>query len=199
MTWTIDADDLLKWAQRLDEIPAKMKPAVANALNAFGENVLRRLVLNVAEDSGIAPDAVRDLVNVKEATPDDWEWSADTQRLVPPSLDWSRPWDTRDKGEFDHQSIVKIKTMEDDKVCEECENAAKNSPYTLEEAYALRRDARGGDGLIHAHCRCGLMPWTTQRRLPVKMSGSGAPPELFTARQLGEAVAGALEVVIKAK
>jgi hypothetical protein len=87
----------------------------------------------------------------------------DTSAIAPPSLDWSRPWDKRDIDTFDQDAMVKVVTMGDDDVCEKCQQAADDSPYTLEEVYQIRHDT-GGDGcLIHQNCRCGLARLIRQR------------------------------------
>jgi len=108
----------------------------------------------------------------------------DASSIAPPSLDWSRPWATRDDdagNAFDQQTLVNIVTMGDEVVCEKCEEAATLSPYTLMDA---RQQLP-----IHPNCRCVLQTWSSFRRLPVQFGQPGAaPPQMMTMKQLGRAV-----------
>jgi hypothetical protein len=195
MDVTIEAEDLLKWARYFDEMPAKIKPAMAHALNYIGDQIVDKTVRYIADTTGLDPEDVRGMIVVSRATPNNWEWSMDASVVAPPSLDWSRPWDSRSSSTADpfaQQTLVKVVTMEDEAVCQRCQDAAEDSPYTLEQAQALLP--------VHPHCRCLLQPYSSHRRLPVTFGQAGAtPPELHTARQIAEAVKDSLTVVMRAK
>ena len=85
--------------------------------------------------------------------------------------------------------LVKIVTMEDELVCQACEDAADDSPYTLEEAQAKLP--------IHPNCRCLLQPFESTRRLPVQFGkGEAAGVQKLTLKELGDTLAKQLEPVV---
>jgi hypothetical protein len=193
---TIDATDLMKWSAYFTNIPKQTKAALSRALNMVGDQTARGAAQFIADKADLDADAVYSKIVVNESTPDSLEWSMDASGIAPPSLDWSRPWDKPDDNSFDQDTLVKVVTMGDDDVCEQCQQAQENSPYTLAEVYQIRT-ARGDDGcLIHPNCRCGLAPWSSLRRLPVVFNkpGDDMPSGLFTPTQLGKAVADELKV-----
>jgi hypothetical protein len=182
----IDADELNGWARFYkEEAPSKAHIALSMALNSIGTTVVASVVSYIADQSGLDPDEIEDMVTVTEATPDNLVWEMDASRVAPPTLDWSRPWDTRDNqtnSAFDTNTLVNIITMEDELVCQKCQDAADNSPYTIEEAQALLP--------IHPNCRCPLQNYVSYQRLPVVFSDNGAAPlELLTPRGLAKTVA----------
>jgi hypothetical protein len=202
----VDTSDLLRWARYLNTVTKKTKPAIARALNTVGDNAVKTATEYIAEQMGFDPDDVADMIIVKRASPDDLSFEINMQKIG--SGD-SRSWDGRDGSDssFEKNTLVKIVTSGDEKVCQLCLDAAENSPYTLEEVNdmnPLKSDDAGGllaTEIVHKNCRCMVQNWQATRQLPVRLSGVGgdaAPPELFTMRQLGQAIAGELEVVIKA-
>lgn len=192
----VDVSDLLKWSRLMGRVPRRTKPAIARAINTFGDNVARNAAHYMAEMSGLPESEIMGMIEIKKATPNDLEWSMDTSQIIPPSMDWSRPWEARSAKDFDKNALVKVVTVGDAEVCEICQEAAERSPYTMEEVYSIRTDMRGAEGLIHQNCRCMLQAWQATRMMPIRM-GAGAPKELFSTRQLGEAIAGELEVVLR--
>ena len=175
MEISVDTSDLLKWARYLDTVATKTGPAAAKALNFIGDSIINKTITYLEESTGLEPEDIRRLITVKAATANDPTWEMDATATAPPSLDWSRPWD---KGEAidDAFTLVKIVTMDDDLVCEKCQQAQDDGPYTLEEAMAMLP--------IHPHCRCVMQPFSSLRRLPVTFGKLGAAPELFTVKQL---------------
>jgi hypothetical protein len=201
----VDTSDLLKWARYLQTIPRKTNPAIARALNSVGDNAVKTATAYIADQMGFDPDDVADMIIVKRAAPDDLSFEINMSNIYQ-SGD-SRPWEGRDGSDssFEQNTLVKIVTSGDEAVCQKCLDAAENSPYTLEEVNdmnPLHIDATGErTEIVHPLCRCIIQNWQATRQLPVRLSGVGgasAPPELFTMRQLGQAIAGELEVVIKA-
>jgi hypothetical protein len=195
----IDADDLLKWSRYLREISERTPAAIARGMNTYGQNVARAAVQFMSQTTGVDYEDINNLVHIKEATPEDLTWELDASNLVPPSLDWSRPWDTPDDGSFDTQTLVKIVTMQDDLVCPICKAAAENSPYTVAEAEGLRQ-GYDIDGFLHPHCRCGIQPWESSRALPATF-GADAPEELtpgVLGRRMGRQILDEVETEFKA-
>ena len=202
MKFEVDTDDLLKWARFGNMVRPKTKKAISSALNTVTDNVVAVAAKMLAQETGLDEDDVRELIIVKEATPDDPTVYIDMSHVAPdPS---SRDWDDQRNdanSPFAQGTLVKLVTQEDSKVCELCLEAASNSPYTIEEINSMNPWATGtGIDIVHKNCRCAVQPWTATRQLPVRVTefGATAPPELFTMRELGDAVAGELEVVIKA-
>ena len=203
---SINADDLLRWARYLNEVPKRTRPAVARAMNDYGRGVVDSTAQAIAGETGLSAYDVRSMIEVKEATADDLTWKMDAT-AVAKSEDWERPWDKREDGGFDKNTLVKIVTSGDETTCEICQEAAEKSPYTMEEINALSArwkhwepDAGLGarTNLLHPNCRCSLQPWQQTRRVSVKFGGKGAPPELLNARQLGRRVADEMKVTIRA-
>jgi hypothetical protein len=62
-----------------------------------------------------------------------------------PSGGWS--------SEGEQEDLVEWVTAQDDKVCQACEDAADESPYSIDEAQALIP--------LHPNCRCSVTPWFT--------------------------------------
>ena len=197
----VDTSELLHWARLMQNVPKRTKAAIARGLNTVGDNVVRNAVQAQSEATGLDPNELEALIVVKKATPDDLSWSMD-QSAILTKTDFSRPWDTPSDGTFDQNTLVKVITSGDELVCEKCNDVADHSPYTLEEVRALNpygADFGSGTNLVHPNCRCATAPWQATRVLPVSVVGSDAPPELFTMRELGQAVAAELQVAIFAK
>jgi hypothetical protein len=205
------AEDLLRWARYIDDIPRKTKVASARALNAYGELVRTNAAKFYAEQYDLDVDEVAALIDVKEANPQDLSWSMDASRIVRTDTDYGeRNWDHRDTGAFEQQTLVKLVTMEDESVCPRCEEAAANSPYTMGEIDDMRHawenyeppTPPAGDweytNTVHPRCRCVLQSWTSTRRLEVTFGQPGAaPPELLTGRQFAKKVLEEMAVELK--
>ena len=202
----INADDLLKWSRYLDEVPKRTRPAVARAMNDYGNSLLDSAAAAIAGKTGLTPSDVRNQIVVKRATSSDLTWKMDASKVAP-QVEWERPWNKRPDKDFEKETLVKIITSGDEHTCEICEEAAAKSPYTMEEINALsakwkhwQPDAGmgGRTNLLHPNCRCSLQPWRQTRQVAVSFGGKGAPPELLNARQLGRKVADELKVIIRA-
>lgn len=185
-----NATDILKYARYYDELPKKIKPALANALNFIGKTVVDKTVDYIEQTSGLNTADIREMIEVHEATPENLNWDMDASRVAPPSLDWSRPWDKAQSDVFDDSTLVKIITMEDEKVCPICERAADESPYTLTEAQEMLP--------LHPNCRCLLQAFSSSRRLSVTFGRPGAAwTTLLTPKQIADEVSAELEVALK--
>jgi hypothetical protein len=208
MQFRVKADDLLRWARYLDEMPKRTRPAIARAINDYGAGVVDGTAQVIADQTGLAMHDIRSLIEIREATPDHLVWEMDASAVATPPPDWERPWEKRSSKAFEQQTLVKIVTSGDDHTCEICEEAALKSPYTMDEINQLSakwqhwEPAAGTVGartnLIHPNCRCSIQPWQQTRRLSVQFGGKGAPPELLNARQLGRKVADEIKVTIRA-
>jgi hypothetical protein len=205
----IDADDLLKWARFMEEVPKKTPAAIARALNTVGDNVLRVSTDYLAESTGLDTVDIMPLITVKEATPQDLSWSMDARAItLQPSPNWERPWESPGDQTFQSQQLLQIVTSGDDNVCPVCAQAALDSPYTAEDISALA--ARWKDyepstpslgeltNLLHPRCRCVTMPWQSSRQLNVNFAATPPmAPVTMTAKDIGEALATELGGVLK--
>lgn len=212
----VRADDLLKWSRFLNELPRRTKPAIARALNSYGNGVVNEVVKQIADKNSWDPDDVRSRIMVKQASPQDLTYTMDASLVVPQSQAWNRPFPTRDDSAFEQNTLIKIVTVDDGYDCDICRQIASEGPYTLQQVNQMQ--AKWADyvpptpnlhpgtitNLVHPRCRCMTQPWSSYRRLPVSMQTStgdavgGAPTSLFTMKQLGRLVKNELNVEIKA-
>ena len=116
----IDADDLLKWARYLDEVPKQTRPAIARAMNDYGNSLLDSAASTIASKTGLAASDVRNQIVVKRATSSDLTWKMDASKVAP-QVEWERPWNKRSDKEFEKETLVKIITSGDEHTCEICE------------------------------------------------------------------------------
>lgn len=206
----VEASGLLRWSRYLNEVQRATPAALARALNAYGEGVARGKAQALADKHDLSWSEVLGMIEVREATPGKLEWSMDSSAL---EGDTMRAMPKRSGKDFEAQTLVKVVNSGDGKVCPICEEAAEKSPwaiYELDEFLARHGnfaaehpDWEQGPGertnLLHPNCRCTTQPWASKRRVSVTFGAKGAPPELFTARQLGERVADELKVAIRVK
>jgi hypothetical protein len=194
MDVSLDTTELLKWARYMNRVPRRTGAAIARALNTVGDNILHEAAHAVAQETGLDPNDVFDLIGVKKATPDDLNWSMDTSKVFQSEqMDWSRPWDKRTG--FDDRTLLKVITRDDGTVCDKCIEVAAHSPYTLEELMGMNPY---NNGLVHPNCHCWTETWHATRQMPVTF-GKGAPVQLFTMKQLGDAVAKELKTTLTAR
>jgi hypothetical protein len=184
----------------MNNVPRRTGAAIARALNTVGDNVMKEWIAFNAEQTGFDPDVIERSIQVHKATSNDLRWEMDATGLSPNS-EGSRPWQTRDDAAFnDDRSLVKVVTRGDEHVCEKCLDVADHSPYTMAEIRAFNPYGMGfgqGTNLVHPNCRCITQAWQATRMLPVTTTSS-APPELFTMRQLGRAIADEMKIVLTA-
>lgn len=187
-------------------------PAIARALNTFGENVVNEVVAELAESTGLDPHEIRNSIIVYQADAASLEWGMDASVVIPQqSPNWQRPWDRPNDNSFDQGMLLNIVTAKDDRVCPVCEEAAADSPYSTEQINELAAKWRDYEppsnlgprtNLIHPNCRCETVPWRGGRRqLPVNTNanpGGGGGAQRMTARQLGRSVMDELRLVIRA-
>lgn len=203
----LDTDGLLRWARYLESLPPRLAPALARSLNAFGEEATRAMAQQLAAQYDLEPGAVMNLIVVRRASPGSLKYEADASAVARADTQWLRPWEERDKAEFEKDTLVKIVTAGDEHDCEVCAEIAEHSPYTtsevkkMAEKWAHWHGSSSGSftrtNLIHPNCRCTTQPWTSTRRMKMTFPAHGAPPELLTARQLGRRVAAELKVAIR--
>jgi hypothetical protein len=201
----VDTGELLKWARYMNRVPKRTGAAISRALNTVGDNILRVRINTIAENTGFDPDEIESAIEVKKATPNDLSWSMDASKLSTDNK-FSRPWQTRgdsNSDSFDDRTLVKVVTSGDEYVCDKCNYVADHSPYTMQEIHNMNpygMEFGSGTNLVHPNCRCITQAWQATRMLPVSIDSGGtqAPAELFTMRQLGEAIAGELQVEMKA-
>lgn len=216
MKFNVDASDLIKWARFFEDIPRATKGAIAEALNVYGEGVVKEMSQLIADKNGWDPQTVRQSIIVSEADPNNLSWSMDASMVTPSSDNWQRPWQDRDQSAFEQNTLVNIITADDGYDCELCQRIAQNGPYTMSEVIDMQ--SKWADyvpdtpnmapgpitNLVHPRCRCVSMSWTSSRRLPVAMQASGnvggrAPDRLFSMRGLAKRVLDQLSVEIKVR
>jgi hypothetical protein len=205
LEFAFDADEILKWARFGDDIGIHTRPAIARALNAFGERVVDTTASIIEETTGA--DDVRSLITVYQADANDLVWEMDASRAVPSGTEWGRPWTGTDERLFSGQ-LYKVVNDHDD-ACPICEEIAEGGPYTAEEinnfamhwAHYVPAATVVGDrsNLIHPNCRCYTKAWRTTRRVPVSMGPRGTGTRRVTAEQVGKMVAETLQAVIRAR
>jgi hypothetical protein len=213
----LDTTDLLRWARYLESMPAKLGPALARGLNAFGDEATQAMAKNLAAKYDLEAGAVMNLLVVRRASPGHLKYEVDGSAVAKTDPRWLRPWEERDQSAFEQDSLVKVVTLGDEFDCEVCEQVAENSPWTAREIaqnqgkWTQMFDGGGGTGrhraghglvgtrtdLIHPNCRCVTRPWTSTRRMKMTFAESGAPPELLTVRQFGKRVADELKIAIR--
>ena len=208
--FAVDGAGLLKWSRYLDHIQQRTPEALARALNDYGEGVARGKAQAIADKHDLWWTEVLSMFEIREATPQRLEWRMDASALEGDTLG---RMPTRDTKQFERETLVKIVTSGDGRVCPICQEAVDKSPWALYELdeflakhhnfLAEHKDWVQGPGertnLLHPNCRCVTQPWASKRRMSLTFGGKSAPPELFTARQLGERVAAELKVAIRVR
>jgi len=210
---SINTDDLLRWARYLDDIPKRTGPALARALNDYGEGVAKSYAQYIADKNDLSWSEVLDLIDIKEATPRRLRWEMDASAVAQQNTDWLRMWQTRDNKEFEKQTLVAV-VRNSDYACDVCDQVVEEGPYTLaaiDEMVAKHanfmvehpnwRPAPGKDrtNLVHPNCQCVTVSYAARRQVKLTFGdgSKSAPPELLSARQLGQRVAGELHVALR--
>jgi hypothetical protein len=208
-SYSVDARELLNWANYLEEIPKVTSQAIANGLNNYGEIVARQAAEEYAEKSDLQASEVYNSIVITPATARRLEWRMDLSALKASTEDLARPIGGRADNQFRDQELVTIVMTHDARgPCEVCEEAAAMGPYTQAQidiiAHRWRdfnppRPVQGErTNLLHPNCRCIVTPYANKRRLRVTYGAKGVRSKLYTGKQLGEAVANELRVSIKA-
>jgi hypothetical protein len=207
--FSIEDSDILKWARSAGEIGLETDPAIARALNAFGERVVDTAVAAIEDATG--QQDVRSLITVYQADANNLAWEMDARAAAPGQSGDSGDREWRDTGDntFATGQLLNIITCADEATCPVCEEIAANGPYTVQQindmamkwANYVPPDTVKGErtNLLHPNCRCAVQAWQSTRRLPVTMGPRGTPAKLMTAEQVGKAVATELTALIKAK
>jgi hypothetical protein len=208
-TLRVNADELLQWARYLEDLSDATNQAIADGLNNYGEIAARKIAAEHAERGDLQEHEVYNQIVIRRATARNLQWSMDARALRAPEDELARPLPGRDVNQYRDQELVSIVMTHDARgPCEICEEAAARGPYTQGQIdvianrwkdYTPPHPVTGyRTNLLHPNCRCIITPYANKRRLRVQFGGKSAPPELFTAKQLGEAVAGELRLKIKA-
>lgn len=190
---------LLKWAQHFQELPRKTSDAIVKALNTAGDAVVREMVRKISQTTGFSQSKVKKFIKVQRASGTRKSYKI-LQEILPPSLDWSRPWN-KPSSVTDDEELVNIVTMEDDAVCPICSDAASHNPYKMSDIRRMlsRWEHTSHPGLLHPNCRCSVSAFQNLRRLAVQFAGKKVPDALMTARQIGKKIVKELKVVLKAR
>ncbi len=208
-TIRVDANAIANWTGFLEDLGPVTNQAIANGLNNYGEIVARRMAEQHAEAGDLQPSEVYNQIVIRRATARSLRWSMDASALKTPEDEMARPVGKRDTNQYRDQELVSIIMTHDARgPCEVCEEAAARGPYTQAEIdviankwkdYNPPRPVQGyRTNLLHPNCRCIITPYANKRRLRLQYGGKSAPAELYTAKQLGSAVAGELKIAIKA-
>lgn len=142
-------DRLLKWAKHFQELPGKTSNALVDALNTAGDAVVKEMARKISQTTGFSQSKVKRFLTVKRATESDKSFKI-SQEVLPPSLDWSRPW-SKPSSVTDDEELVKIVTMEDEAVCPICQEAAAHNPYKMSDIRRMlsRWEHTSHPGLLH--------------------------------------------------
>lgn len=198
-------DDLLNFIGFMGTAGQRTKSALVKSLNETGTALVQKLVTGIADEMGVPVHDVQDQIRVRKATPGELEFSADLSDVYENDMS-SRdvPRSRRDPQERERETepfapgaLVSIITAGDEKVCQICEEAAEEGPYTIEEARRLVPH--------HPHCRCAVIPFYPKQRLPVRFQtqmgssprGVSAPTELMTLTQLASRLKTELAFALK--
>jgi hypothetical protein len=209
LEFNIDQSSILKWAKGAEEIGIETDPAIARALNAFGERVVEATAAQIEQETG--QEDVRSLITVYQADAHNLAWEMDARAAMPSGTDWGREW-TPDEDDrvFSQGQLLNVVTVGDESTCPICEEISEGVPYTVEEInnfsakwahYVPPSTVRGErTNLLHPNCRCSVKAWKSSRRVEVSMGPrSSSGTKMMTAEQVGRAIAGELAAVIRAK
>ena len=174
-------EDLFHWMDFLTAARHQAKADQVDALNAAGEALIRNIAADVSQQTGLDPEKVRNLINTKPATETNPEFVIDASKVTNQAfMADRRRWPKGRTGVIRPGTLVNIITMEDDKVCQKCQDAHEEGPYDLETAKQMLP--------LHPHCRCLI--WTAEsiKRVGVTFQKAGERPttEPMTMRQLAE-------------
>jgi hypothetical protein len=163
----LDVSDLQRVGRRwvsAASATGAMDERIAASLNYLGEQAADNIARDVARATGLNEQAARRLIDIRKASRDNLSFEIDvgqalirsTRRPLP-----KKKGPKRDETGFYEGQLVNIVTMGDERVCELCEELARNSPYTIEEARAQLPH--------HPNCRCSVEDFGPRRRKPVEM------------------------------
>lgn len=210
----VDFSDISRWLDELEDINRRTPKAIAQGLNAFGQEVVEDVSYYVSAATGLGDNEVAMMIQVDWATPDNLSLTIDASEALAATqeADWSRPWDARDQSQFEKQTLLKIETLNDGHDCEVCQAAAAASPYTAEDIQNLQAkwaDFGGSTAgpapgartnLIHPNCRCVAVPFQSIGSIPSPTTGqSRTPPDLFNTQNMAQIVMNAYKLELKLK
>ncbi len=176
----VDFSQLEKLIETMKKYPDRLKKSLAGGLNKYTAEIVELIIQEYARQTGQNESDARAQITIDRATPDDL--TTQIEQLA--AFGWASP------GEVSAGTLVKIVTTEDERVCEICQNAAEDSPYTVAEINRLRekwKHFHGAPGftrtnLIHPNCRCVLQPWRTRDQTTGKIRQGPTSPDLFRSR-----------------
>lgn len=196
MRINVDASEVMRFANALGEVPEKNAYSIMRSLNQVGDATTREVRQSVADTTGLAFEATRQMVRTIRASRSNLEYQillrgidldAPSSRRIP-----KREFDQRGREAFEPDDMVRVVTAGDNNVCPICEAIAERSPFTYEEAQS---NIHHGAGIGENNCRCMLTAWKSRRTLAVTGRGlgdtqRGAPniDQRLTLRQLAELV-----------
>lgn len=129
----IDASDLLRWARVGEDAEMETRPALARALNAFGERIVDTVAEEIEENTGL--QGVRDDIVVYQADANRLLWEMDASKAVPAGTQWGREWTEQPGAEefaVDRLWVIKNDYYDDD-CCEVCKEIIEGGPITTEQ------------------------------------------------------------------
>ena len=132
----IQAADLLKWGEQLDEFCKDVPIMFSSVLNKLGDSALQTSTDYLSAQTGLDGIDVRNAIQIHEATPQDLLWAMDARSVtLEPSPNWARPWQAPGDNTFNQQQLLRVVTSGDGRVCEICAAAAEK-PWTVEDINA---------------------------------------------------------------
>ena len=204
----IQAADLLKWGEQLDEFCKDVPIMFSSVLNKLGNSALQTSTDYLSAQTGLDGIDVRNAIQIHEATPQDLLWTMDARSVtLEPSPNWARPWQAPGDNTFNQQQLLRVVTSGDGRVCEICANAAEK-PWTVEDinaAAAKWKDFQPPhpvvgerSNLLHPNCRCHTVPWDASRQQGADFAGvESNPPVVLTGREIVETFATEVRGMLK--
>ena len=171
ITYQVNAEELLRYARGMHEVPAKNTASIVRALNETGDAVAREIRMTIVMATGLTSEAARNLVQVSRATRSNLAYEIVVDGIPVEGEEGSRKLPGREfkkrksDESFNDDQLVKVMTRADDHVCPVCEAIAEASPYTVAEAREL---IHHGAGIGQNNCRCVWVPFVSRRRLAVE-------------------------------
>lgn len=182
----MEVDDLLKWSRYMTMVRKATPKAIADGLNAAGDNIARNYAHFVSEKTDMDEDEVLQSLVIDRAEPGSLEYRINASKIFPPSGDWSRPWDmgeAKSTGEFAPEMLVKVITAGDGVVCKICQDLADNGPWTWLELSTKFYEG-GNWGLFHPHAVLSGTTFASYGRVKEMVAAkfSGPAINIVTAR-----------------
>lgn len=188
--------DLQRIWKVLETRKTKLLGAAAKMLNNIGDKTKQEMAYMISSQTLIPAETVLNSITVKRASSGDLNYHIDATKafigMETRPMGSGSKFKQRPEGYFHPKELVNIVSMEDDKVCEICQEAVEHGPYTIEEAQAMLP--------LHPHCRCLVASSIERRTLPVEFKKKGkAEINTVSIKQLVSKLLKESKIQLKAK